>query len=93
MVVHSFIYEKESEIKAGKARKQSQSDYLDLPVLGDVEGPLELQVGVVVVVDELRHGVVVATSDHTRGGFLGVDWGVLETSIRLYACGGGGREK
>lgn len=35
-----------------------------LPVLLDVKGPLELEVGLVVVVDELGCGVVMATSHH-----------------------------
>jgi hypothetical protein len=35
-----------------------------LPVLGNVEAPLELQVRLLVVVDEAGDGVVVATSEH-----------------------------
>ena len=35
-----------------------------LPVLLDIERPLELQVRLVVVVDELRHRFVVASADH-----------------------------
>lgn len=39
---------------------------LCLPVLLDVEGPLELQVGLLIVIDELGDGVVVTTSHHAR---------------------------
>lgn len=49
-------------------------EFRRLPVLGDVEGPFEEEVGVVVIVDELGHGVVVAAGDHARGGLLLVDW-------------------
>jgi hypothetical protein len=35
-----------------------------LPVFGDVEGPVELEVSVVIVIDEARGSVVVATGDH-----------------------------
>jgi hypothetical protein len=34
------------------------------PVLLDVEGPLELKMGMVVVVNKLGDGLVVATSHH-----------------------------
>lgn len=44
-----------------------------LPVLLDVEGPLELQVAVVVVVGELRDSLVVATAHHAGGSGLGLD--------------------
>jgi hypothetical protein len=44
------------------------------PVLLDIERPLELQMGLVVIVDELRHGGVVATAEHARGSGLGLDW-------------------
>jgi hypothetical protein len=43
------------------------------PVLLDVERPLELQMDVVVVVDELGDGLVVATAEHARRGGLGLD--------------------
>jgi hypothetical protein len=46
---------------------------LRLPVLLDVKGPLELQVGRLVVIDELRDGVVMATGHHTRRCSLGLD--------------------
>jgi hypothetical protein len=46
------------------------------PILLDVKGPLELQVGVLVIVDELGHGFVVATAEHTRGGGFGLDCGM-----------------
>jgi hypothetical protein len=37
---------------------------LRLPVLLDVKGPVKLEVRLVVVIDELGHGVVVAASNH-----------------------------
>ena len=43
------------------------------PILLDVEGPGELQVSLVVVVNELGHGGVVATAEHARGSGLGLD--------------------
>lgn len=46
---------------------------LPLPVLLDVERPLELQVGVVVVVGELGHGLVVPASQHAGRGGFGLD--------------------
>lgn len=46
------------------------------PILLDVEGPLELQVGVLVIVDKLGHGFVVATAEHTRGCGLRLDCGM-----------------
>lgn len=45
-----------------------------LPVLLDVERPLELQVLVLVVVGEHGGGLVVATADHARRCGLGLDW-------------------
>lgn len=61
--------------KAEPVRLTSIRNFISsfLPVLGDVEGPLEVEVGVVVVVDELGYSVVVATGDHARRGFLGVN--------------------
>lgn len=44
-----------------------------LPVLGNVEGPLEGQMGLLVVVDEVGSGIVVAASQHARGGILLLD--------------------
>ena len=35
-----------------------------LPVLGDVEAPLELEVLLLVIIDEAGDGVVVATGEH-----------------------------
>ena len=45
------------------------------PVLFDVEGPLELQVDLVVIIDELGDGSVVATAEHARGSGLRFDCG------------------
>lgn len=45
-----------------------------LPVLLDVERPLELQVLVLVVVGEHGGGLVVATAEHAGGRGLGLDW-------------------
>jgi hypothetical protein len=43
------------------------------PVLLDVEGPLELQMGVVVIVDEFGDGLIVAAAEHAGGGGFGLD--------------------
>jgi hypothetical protein len=43
------------------------------PVLLDVERPLELQMDVVVVIDELGDGGVVATGEHAGRCSLGFD--------------------
>jgi hypothetical protein len=43
------------------------------PVLLDVKGPLELQMGVVIIVDELGDGLVVATAEHAGGGGFWLD--------------------
>jgi hypothetical protein len=43
------------------------------PVLLDVKGPLELQMGVVVIVDELGDGLVVATAEHAGRSGFGLD--------------------
>jgi hypothetical protein len=43
------------------------------PVLLDVKGPLELQMGVVVIVDELGDGFVVATAEHAGGSGFWLD--------------------
>lgn len=44
-----------------------------LPILGNVEGPLELKMGLLVVVDKAGNGVVVAAGEHTRGRLLLLD--------------------
>lgn len=44
------------------------------PALGNVKRPLEQQVGVVVVIEELGDGIVVAAGQHTRGSFFLMDW-------------------
>jgi hypothetical protein len=49
-------------------------DLSSVPVLLDVERPLELQVGVVVIVDELGDGLVVAAAEHARGSGFRFDW-------------------
>lgn len=41
-----------------------------LPVLGNVERPLELEVSVVIVIDETGHGVVVTAGNHARRSLL-----------------------
>lgn len=64
---------------------------LNLPILGNVERPLEQEVGVVVVVEELGHGVVVAAGQHAGGGFFGVDCGRGRISNFLEGEGRGER--
>ena len=53
------------------------------PILLDVEGPGELQVGLVVVVDELGDGGVVAAAEHAGRSGLGLNCGVL-VGKRMY---------
>jgi hypothetical protein len=43
------------------------------PVLLDIERPFELQMGLVVVVDELGDGLVVAAAEQARRRSLGLD--------------------
>jgi hypothetical protein len=43
------------------------------PVLLNVEGPSELQVSLIVIINELGHGGVVATAEHAGGSGLGLD--------------------
>jgi hypothetical protein len=43
------------------------------PILLDIEGPLELQMGVVIIVDELGNGLIVATAEHAGWSGLGLD--------------------
>ena len=57
--------------------------FRSLPVLLDVERPLKLQMGVVVVVDELGDGLVVASSEYARGCGLGLDWVLLAYSYEI----------
>lgn len=45
-----------------------------LPVLGDVETPLELEMLLLIVVHEARDGVVVTTSKHAARCLLLLDW-------------------
>lgn len=47
-----------------------------LPVFLDIEGPLELQMRLVVVVDELRDSFIVASTNHTRWRCVGLDCGI-----------------
>ena len=54
-------------------RQPPDSPNYPLPVLLDVERPLELQMGLVVVVDEFGNGGVVATAEHARGSGFGFD--------------------
>ena len=44
-----------------------------LPVLFDVERPLEFQVGVVVIIDKLGDGIVMGASHHSAGRFFRFD--------------------
>ena len=43
------------------------------PVLGNVKGPLELQVGMVIIIDKLGDGIVVTTGNHAGRSFLVVN--------------------
>lgn len=54
-----------------------------LPFLGDIEGPLELQVRLLVVVDEVGDGVVVAAGEHTRGCVFLLDFRCVSNPVHL----------
>ena len=58
--------------RARPAKPNAQS----IPVLFDIKRPLELQVDMVVVVDKLGNGRVVAACKHARGRRLRLDWRV-----------------
>jgi len=58
-----------------------------LPILGDVEAPIEPEVLLLVVVDEARGGIVVAASEHSLGGLFLVDCGAV-TRVSLSNTGG-----
>lgn len=46
---------------------------LQLPILLDLESPVKLQMGVVVVVNELGDSLVFTSSNHARGRSVGLD--------------------
>lgn len=48
----------------------------NLPILGDIKGPLELEMGLLVVIDEGGSGSVVTTGQHAGWGIFLSDWGV-----------------
>jgi hypothetical protein len=62
------------EKQTSRSRIQDSSLNPHLPVLGNVKRPLELQVSVVIIVNELGDSVVVTTSNHAGGSLLLVDW-------------------
>ena len=45
-----------------------------LPVLTDVEAPLELEMGLLVVINKARDGVVVAAGEHAGGSIFLLDY-------------------
>ena len=51
-----------------------------LPVLGNVEAPLELEMDLAIVIDEAGEGVVAAAGEHTGGGLLLGDCLIRNTS-------------
>lgn len=65
---------KERRLECGHRAARSRSRSHLRPVLLDVEGPLELEVRLVVVVDEFGDGLVVSSADHARRGRLALDW-------------------
>jgi hypothetical protein len=46
------------------------SEIASLPIFGNVEGPLKLKVGNIIVVDELAHGLIVASRHHAIWSLL-----------------------
>ncbi len=67
-----------------KKKKKYFSD--QLPVLFDVERPLEFQVGVVVIVDKLGDGTVMGASHHSAGRFFRFNCRVLASQINSTSC-------
>lgn len=61
------------ELKRSLTFQEMEMKSLDLPILGDIERPLEQQVSVVIVVDELGDGIVVTAGKHAGGGLFLVD--------------------
>jgi hypothetical protein len=55
-------------------RRTSIAGMFFLPVLGDVEAPLELEMCLLVVIDEARVGRVMAAGKHAAGGLFLGDW-------------------
>lgn len=62
-------------VSAQPSRADSRPPSRLLPVLLDVEGPVELQECVLVVVHEFGDGLVVTAADHAGGCGFGLDWG------------------
>jgi len=50
------------------------NNYQNLPVLGNVKRPFELQVSCIIIVNEFGNGIVMATGHHARRSLFGVDW-------------------
>ena len=57
-----------------------------LPILADVETPLELEVLLLVVVDKARDGVVVASGEHAGGSLLLLDCGGVSAEFIPTPC-------
>lgn len=71
-------------------KSRTNVDCLLLPVLGNVKGPLEFQVFLLVVVDKGGDGVIVTAGQHTGGGLLFLDCVILSAYMsKKYACDGG----
>lgn len=91
---HRFISRRNAQLSHVSSLTPSHRS----PVLLDVERPLELQVSLVVVVDELGDSLVVAATEQTGGRSLGLDCALLAwtpsdsiamtpyTSSRTKAC-------
>lgn len=54
----------------------------NLPVLGNVETPLEPEMLLLIIIHEAREGVVVSTGEHTGGGLLLLDLGMVSTATK-----------
>ena len=54
-----------------------------LPVLGNVETPLKLEMLLLIVVHEAGDGVVVTTGEHAAGGLLLLDWKCVNIAFWL----------
>ena len=70
-----FVYVRFLRIRDPNLLGRALVPFGGLPVLGNVEAPLELEMLLLVVIHEARDGVVVAAGEHAAGGLLLLDCG------------------
>lgn len=60
-------------LRSKSSRRSSAAAMVPLPILGNIEAPLELEVLLLVIVDKARDGIVMPTGQHSRGSLLLLD--------------------